>query len=81
MIEDGRVTLVGPDVGEVPERSLPFAQVLMAKGSFADEYDSYRDIRDAVYDTRLSGFWSGPCPAGRASGAGWHAKRWDRACR
>jgi CO dehydrogenase/acetyl-CoA synthase beta subunit len=55
-IEDGLISLVGPDVGEVQERSLPFAQVLMVRGSVEDEYESYQELRDAVYDTRLSGF-------------------------
>ena len=55
-VEDGRVTVVGPDVPELRERSVPFAQVLVVGGSFTDEYESYRDIRDAVYDTHLVGF-------------------------
>jgi CO dehydrogenase/acetyl-CoA synthase beta subunit len=55
-IEDGLISLVGPDVGETKERSLPFAQVLLVRGSFEDEYESYQELRDAVYDTRLSGF-------------------------
>ncbi len=55
-VEDGRITLVGPDVPEAKERNVPFAQVVIAGGSFASEYDSYRDARDAVYDTRLHGF-------------------------
>lgn len=55
-IEDGLISLVGPDVGEVKERSLPYAQVLMVRGLFEDEYESYQELRDAVYDTRLSGF-------------------------
>ena len=55
-VEDGLISLVGPDVGESGELSLPFAQVLMVRGSFEDEYESYQALRDAVYDTRLSGF-------------------------
>jgi CO dehydrogenase/acetyl-CoA synthase beta subunit len=54
-IDDGRITLIGPDIREAGERGVPFAQVVLVGGSFADEYDSYRDIRDAVYDTRLEG--------------------------
>jgi len=49
------VLLAGPDVTESAELSLPFAQVLVAQGSFPNEYDSYRDLRDAVYDTHLEG--------------------------
>ena len=55
-VEDGLISLVGPDVGEVTERSIPFAQVIIVRGSFEDEYESYQRLRDAVYDTRLSGF-------------------------
>jgi CO dehydrogenase/acetyl-CoA synthase beta subunit len=62
-IEDGLISLVGPDVGEVKERSLPFAQVLMVRGSFEDEYESYQGLRDAVYDTRLSGFMARTRPS------------------
>lgn len=54
-VESGRVSLVGPDLAEEGEPSRPFARVLIASGEFADEYDSYRDLRDAVYDTRLKG--------------------------
>ena len=54
-VEDGRITLVGPDVSEVTERSVPFAQVVVVSGRFSNEYDSFRDIRDAVYETRPDG--------------------------
>ncbi len=58
-VDDGRVTLVGPDIPgarQAGAAALPFAQVVLVSGSFDNEYDSYRDIRDAVYDTRLEGF-------------------------
>ncbi len=55
-VEDGKVTLVGPDVAEAASASVPFGQVVIAGGTFPDEYESYRDVRDAVYDTRLAGF-------------------------
>ena len=51
----GGVSLIGPDLGEAGAPGLPFAQVLIASGRFDDEYDSYRDLRDALYDTRLEG--------------------------
>lgn len=54
-VEDGRITLVGPDVSEVTERSVPFAQVVVVSGRFSNEYDSFRDIRDAVYEARSDG--------------------------
>lgn len=54
-VEDGAITLVGPDIAEREERRLPFGQVVMVSGSFADQYESFRELRDAVYDTRLRG--------------------------
>jgi CO dehydrogenase/acetyl-CoA synthase beta subunit len=62
-VEDGRITLVGPDVAETTETSIPFAQVVVVSGRFENEYESYRDIRDAVYDTRLEGFSTRTMPS------------------
>jgi len=53
--DSGRVSIVGPDINEAADLSIPFAQVLVASGEFPNEYDSFRDLRDAVYDTHLSG--------------------------
>jgi CO dehydrogenase/acetyl-CoA synthase beta subunit len=39
LIRDGRITLVGPDIGESQGRSLPFAQILMPGGSALQEED------------------------------------------
>lgn len=55
-VDDGLITLVGPDISRVTDKSVPFAQVLMVGGTFSDEYDNFRDIRDAVYETHLDGF-------------------------
>lgn len=55
-VEDGRISLVGPDVGELTEGSVPFAQVLMVSGEFSDEYECFRNVREAVYDTKVQGF-------------------------
>lgn len=55
-VEDGRVSLVGPDIGDAGGGSVPFAQVVMATGEFTDQYECFRDVREAVYDTRLEGF-------------------------
>ena len=52
---DGAVSLIGPDLAEADGADLPFAQVVIAAGEFPNEYDSYRDLRDAVYDARLKG--------------------------
>ncbi len=34
---------------------LPFAQLVLVRGAFPDEYDAYRDLRDVVYETRARG--------------------------
>lgn len=65
-VEDGRITLVGPDFTEATTTSLPFAQVIMVGGDFSDEYDCYRDLRDATYGLRLRGFMTRVFP-GRQS--------------
>jgi len=65
-VDDGRITLVGPDFTEATTTSLPFAQVVMVGGDFSDEYDCYRDLRDATYGLRLRGFMTRVFP-GRQS--------------
>jgi CO dehydrogenase/acetyl-CoA synthase beta subunit len=65
-LHDGRITLVGPDFPAATTSSLPFAQVLMVGGDFSDEYDCYRDLRDATYNIRLRGFMTRVFP-GRQS--------------
>ena len=65
-VVDDRVTLVGPDFTEAETPSLPFAQVVMVGGDFSDEYDCYRDLRDATYNLRLRGFMTRVFP-GRQS--------------
>ena len=65
-VADGRITLVGPDFPEAASPSLPFAQVVMAGGEFSDEYDCYRELRDATYNLKLRGFMTRTFP-GRQS--------------
>jgi len=65
-VRDGRITLVGPDFPAASASSLPFAQILMVGGDFSDEYDCYRDLRDATYNVRLRGFMTRVFP-GRQS--------------
>jgi CO dehydrogenase/acetyl-CoA synthase beta subunit len=65
-VRDGRITLVGPDFPAATSSSLPYAQVLMVGGDFSDEYDCYRDLRDATYNVRLRGFMTRVFP-GRQS--------------
>lgn len=65
-VTDGRITLVGPDFYEAGSSSLPFAQVIVVGGEFSDEYDCYRDLRDATYNLGLRGFMTRVFP-GRQS--------------
>jgi len=54
-LED-RVHLLGPDLYELPPGRTPFGLVVTAGGSFRDQYETYRDLRERVYGTRLPGF-------------------------
>ncbi|MBC7229475.1 MAG: hypothetical protein H5T74_03665 [Actinobacteria bacterium] len=65
-VSDGRIVLVGPDFTQATSSSLPYAQVVVAGGEFEDEYDCYRDLRDATYNLRLRGFMARVFP-GRQS--------------
>jgi len=55
-VADGRISLVGPDIAEVGGKGVPFARALLVSGDFTDEYESYREVREAVFDTVLEGF-------------------------
>lgn len=65
-VEGGAIRLVGPDVRDAVGPSIPFAQVVIAGGDFTDEYECYRDLRDAVYDTKLEGFMTRTMPSRRS---------------
>lgn len=65
-VADGRITLVGPDFPEIGGGKAPLAQVIMVGGRFSDEYDCYRDLRDATYRLGLQGFMTRVFP-GRQS--------------
>ncbi len=65
-VADGRITLVGPDFPEIQAGRAPLAQVVMVGGRFSDEYDCYRDLRDATYNLGLRGFMARVFP-GRQS--------------
>ncbi len=58
--EDGpikdRLYLLGPNLTELPQGKAPFGLVVMAGGSFQDQYETYRDLRERIYQTRLPGF-------------------------
>ena len=58
-----QVLLLGPDLNEIKTRGEPFAQVLLVRGSFNDEYECYQALRDAVYDTKLCGMMTRVLPS------------------
>ncbi len=49
-----RICLLGPDI-EPGIATLPLGVVIVVKGDFEAAYDSYRELRSAVYDTRPEG--------------------------
>jgi len=51
-----RILLIGPDLKEVRQKSIPFGQIVRVWGKFRDEYECFRELREAVLDTRLKGF-------------------------
>lgn len=55
VLRPGRISVVGPDPSESGREKLPFAQIVIVKGKFDDEYETYRDLRDAVFDARPEG--------------------------
>jgi CO dehydrogenase/acetyl-CoA synthase beta subunit len=59
LIQDGSITLVGPDISESHGGSLPFAKVVLAGVSgFTDEnaYERYRDMELIRYTLDLRGY-------------------------
>ncbi len=62
-MEGDRIYLVGPDLAGAGVSALPFGQVVMASGDFGDEYDTYREIREAVYNFDLKGITSRALPS------------------
>ena len=55
LLQPGRISLVGPDVSEIGEKTIPFIQIVLVQGKFEDEYETYRELRDLIYDTRPEG--------------------------
>ncbi len=55
-VRDGRITIIGPDLTECKCESIPFAQILIFRGRFEDEYERYRELRSAQYNTNLHGY-------------------------
>jgi CO dehydrogenase/acetyl-CoA synthase beta subunit len=61
LISDG-ADLVGPDLHELGPRA-PLGQVIMVSGDFAEEYDCYRQLKDAVYGVKLKGLMPRAMPS------------------
>lgn len=61
IVSPGCISLAGPDLTETDQSRLPFTQVILARGAFDDEYETYQVLQDALFDIRLQGistrFW------------------------
>ncbi len=55
VIRPGRISLIGPDLTETAQVKFPFTQIVLVRGAYQDEYQTYQDLRDTVFDTRLKG--------------------------
>ena len=49
------VSIVGNDLSDVKDKRIPFAQIILIEGDFEDQYESYRDLRDVIFDTKPEG--------------------------
>lgn len=55
LLRPNRISLIGPDITEADQPRIPFAKIVLVRGRFDDQYESYRDLRDAVFDTKPEG--------------------------
>lgn len=55
VLRPNQISLIGPDITETEQPRIPFAKIVLVKGHFQDEYDTYRDLRDRVFDTKPEG--------------------------
>lgn len=59
LVQDGRISLIGPDIKESSGKSLPFGKVVLAQVSGFDEettYDRYKDMEAVRYSLDLKGY-------------------------
>ncbi len=49
------VSLIGNDLDGLKERRTSFAQIIIIEGIFDDQYETYRDLRDIIFDTKPEG--------------------------
>ncbi len=62
-VERDAVRLLGPDAPELGGGSVPFGQVVIVGGDFPDEYEAFRDLRDAAYGVHIEGFMPRSLPS------------------
>lgn len=59
LIHDGKINLIGPDIKESGEKSLPFGKVVLVEVSEFDEenaYDKYKEMEAVRYSLDLKGY-------------------------
>lgn len=59
LVHDGLITLVGKEIGDIPEKSRPFGKaVIIGETGFNEQncYDRYREIEMIRYDLNLKGY-------------------------
>lgn len=59
LISDGKINLIGPDIRESREKSLPFGKIVLAQVSGFDEettYDKYKEMEAVRYSLDLKGY-------------------------
>lgn len=59
LIRDGKINLIGPDIKDSPEKSLPFGKVVLLGVSGFDEentYDKYKEMEAVRYSLDLKGY-------------------------
>ena len=56
LIHDGRITLLGPDIPESPDASLPFAQILMVGGGDLSDKDHESLVQQQYISDRVEGY-------------------------
>ena len=56
LIDDGKITLLGPDIPESPDASLPFAQILMVGGGDLSDKDHESLVQHQYISDRVEGY-------------------------
>ena len=59
LIQDGKISLIGPDIKESSGKSLPFGKIVLIQASGFDEettYDKYKEMEAVRYSLDLKGY-------------------------